>query len=91
MTAQTRQEAYSFYAGEMRTGVQVSEQRFLAESGRQDPAIPAERYTAAGVDGLDDSRGLECGLDVCFVCHLAGSPATGQREAVSTGSVLRGG
>lgn len=91
MTTQTREDAYSFYARKVRSSVQVREQRFLAQSGTQDPAIAAERYATAGVDGLDDSRGLECGLDVCFVCHLAGSPAPGQYQAVSTGSVLRGG
>lgn len=53
----------------MRSGVEVCEQDFLAETGGQDLAIVAGGYGAAGVDWLDYATRLEGSLDISLVGH----------------------
>ena len=59
----------------MRSGVEVCEQDFLAETGGQDLAIVAGGYGAAGVDGLDHATRLEGGFDISLVGHCEWSDA----------------
>jgi len=53
----------------MRSGVEVCEQHFLAETGGQDLAIVAGGYGTAGVDWLDHATRFERGLDISLVGH----------------------
>jgi hypothetical protein len=59
----------------MRSGVEVCEQDFLAETGGQDLAIVAGSYCTACVDGLDHATRLEGGLDISLVGHCEWSDA----------------
>jgi len=59
----------------MRSGVEVCEQNFLAETGGQDLAIVAGRYCAASVDWLDHATRLEGRLDISLVGHCVWSDA----------------
>jgi hypothetical protein len=69
------QETYAFYPRQMRSGVEVCEQDFLAETGGQDLAIVAGGYGTACVNWLDHATRLEGGLDICLVGHSVWSDA----------------
>ena len=68
----------------MLSGIEVCEKRLFAKARRNHLAILTECNAAAGVNGLDDPAGLECRLDIRFVCHLRSLPVlqSGRVEAL---------
>ena len=60
---------YTFYPGETLAGRQIAEQYIFSETRCENPAVLAERNTAAGVDWLNDFVRLKGRLDLCFERH----------------------